>query len=84
MNFPLGELLTKTDLIMWDEIPRQHKYCFEAVSRSLNDIRGTGDDCLFGNIPVVLVGDFTQILPIVRRGNHAQTVAACIQQSFIW
>ena len=78
-NSPLGELLTKTDLIIWDEVLMQHKYCFEAVSRSLNNIRGTGDDSLFGNIPVVLGGDFAQILPVVRRGNRAQTVAACIQ-----
>ena len=40
-NSQLAELLTKTDLIIWDEVPMQHKYCFEAISRSLNDIRGT-------------------------------------------
>ena len=62
----------------------QHKYCFEAVSRSLNDLRGTSHDSLFGNIPILLGGDVAQILPVVCRGNRAQTVAACIQQSFIW
>ena len=80
----LGELLTKTDLIIWDEVPMQHKYCFEAVSRTLNDLCGTGPDSLFGNIPILLGSDFAQILPVVRRGNRSQTVAACIQKSFIW
>ena len=39
---------------------------------------------MFGNIPILLGRDFAQILPVVRRGNQAQTVAACIQQSYIW
>ena len=39
---------------------------------------------MFGNIPILLGGDFAQILPVVRRGNWTQTIAACIQQSYIW
>ena len=39
---------------------------------------------MYSNILVLLGGDFAQILPVVRRGNRAQTVAACLQQSYIW
>ncbi|KAH0614326.1 uncharacterized protein H6S33_006212 [Morchella sextelata] len=80
----LAGLIQKTALIIWDEVPMQNKYCFEAVSRTLNDICSVGDDCLFGNIPVVLGGDFAQILPVVQRGNRAQIVQACLQRSSLW
>ena len=69
---------------MWDEVPIQHKYCFEALNRRLNDICGTTDDCFFGNISIVLGGDFAQILPVVRRRNRGAIVGACLQRSFLW
>jgi hypothetical protein len=28
----VAELLRRTGLIIWDKVPMQHKYCFEAVS----------------------------------------------------
>jgi hypothetical protein len=33
-----AELMTKVSLIIWDEAPMAHRYCFEAVDRSLRDI----------------------------------------------
>lgn len=83
-NSPLGELLRITDLIIWDEVPMQHKYCFEAVNRTLNDICGFTDSEYFGQIPILLGGDFAQILPVIPKGNRTQTVEACIQKSHIW
>ena len=63
----------------------QHKYCFDAVNRTLNDICGIADSQgFFGNIPILLGGDFAQILPVVPRGNRAATVAASIQNSKLW
>lgn len=56
----------------------QHRYCFEVVNRTLNDILGVSDNCLFDNIPIVLGGDFGQILPVISRGNQDATVAACL------
>ena len=78
----LAALIERTDLIMWDEVPMQHRYCFEAVSRTLADIRGNG--LSFGGIPVILGGDFAQILPVIPRGNRARIVAANLQQSMLW
>ncbi|KAH0611538.1 uncharacterized protein H6S33_010803 [Morchella sextelata] len=83
-NTLLAGLLRRTALIIWDEVPMQHKYCFEAVSRTLNDINDANDGALFGNIPVVLGGDYVQILPVVRRGNRGPIVAACLQSSILW
>jgi len=42
-NTQLADLLGQTSLIIWDEVPMQHRYCFEAVSRTLNDICNTSD-----------------------------------------
>jgi hypothetical protein len=50
---------------------------------SLEDICSI-NDCLFGGIPAILGGDFAQILPVVRKGNQAAIVNACIQWSFLW
>ena len=78
----LAELLRKTDLIIWDEVPMQNKRCFEAVDRTLKDIRS--NNALFGGLPVLLGGDFAQIPPVVRHGNRSAIVEASIKQSYIW
>ena len=78
----LAGLIQKTALIIWDEVPIQHKHCFEAVDRTLQDIMGSSQ--LFGGIAVVLGGDFAQILPVVRRGKRPHIVGACLRQSYIW
>ena len=59
---PLAELIAKTKLIIWDEAPMIHKYCFEALDRTLRDIlRFTNPNSLeqpFGGKIIVLGGDF--------------------------
>ena len=35
----LAELLRETQLVFWDEAPMQHRYTFEAVNRTMKDIR---------------------------------------------
>jgi len=62
----------------------QHKACFEAVNRTLNDICGRKHDTIFGGIPIVLGDDFAQILPVVRGGSKNCTIQASIQHSSIW
>jgi hypothetical protein len=78
----LGRLLAKVDLIVWDEVPMQHRFAFEAVHRLLCDLRGNED--LFGGVPAILGGDFAQTLPIVAHGYRARTVAASLRRSFVW
>jgi len=83
-NSHLGQLIQKASLIIWDEVPMQHKACFEAVNRTLNDVCNSGEHQVFGGIPIVLGGDFAQILPVIRRGSRQATVLACIRHSSIW
>jgi hypothetical protein len=47
----------------------------------LRDIRDCEEP--FGGLPVILNGDFAQILPVIKRANRARTVAANLQQSFL-
>jgi hypothetical protein len=37
-NTHLSELIIQTSLIIWDEAPVNHSYCFEALDRTLRDI----------------------------------------------
>lgn len=60
----------------------QYKHCFIAVHRTLTDF--LDNENLFGGIPVVLRGDFAQILPVVCKGTRATIVQANIQYSFMW
>lgn len=83
-NSKLAALLRLVDLIIWDEVPMQHKYCFEVVHRLFVDLRSATADVLFGGVPVVLGGDFAQILPVVPGGSRGDIVTACLQRTFIW
>lgn len=58
-----ADLIHRAALIVWDEVPMQHKYCFEAVHRTLCDIRGD-HNYTFGALPAILGGDWAQILQI--------------------
>jgi hypothetical protein len=78
----LASLLRVAELIVWDEITQQHKHAFEAVDRTLRDIRDV--DRPFGGMTVVFGGDFQQTLPVVPRGRREDIVGATIQSSPLW
>ncbi|XP_040362560.1 uncharacterized protein LOC112168203 isoform X2 [Rosa chinensis] len=84
----LAELINKTELIIWDEAPMCNKYCFEALDKSLRDILSNPDDNVankpFGGKPILLGGDFRQILPVVTGGTKEQIVEASLNSSYIW
>lgn len=71
---PREYLVRAAKLIIWDEAPMMHRWCFEAADRSLRDIMSKNDPLNefrpFGGMTVVLGGDFRQILPVVRKGTR--------------
>jgi hypothetical protein len=81
----LAELLKVYVLIIWNEAPMTHRHCFEALDRTLWDIRSEEQPANaivpFGGKLVVLGGDFHQILPIVRKGSRCAVVNASITSS---
>jgi ATP-dependent DNA helicase PIF1 len=82
----LAHLLRAAKLIIWDEAPMAHKYCFETLDRTLQDLMsGTSKaDNIFGGKVVVFGGDFRQILPVIPRGTSSEIVNSSINASYIW
>jgi len=78
----LAQLLKLTKVIIWDEAPMAHKFCFEALDRTLRDI--LSNDQIFGGKVIVFGGDFRQILPLIPRGNRSDIFHASINSSYIW
>jgi hypothetical protein len=62
----LAELIQVATLIIWDEAPMTNRRCFEALDRTMRDILSkhipSNAVLPFGGKPVVLGGDFRQIL----------------------
>ncbi|XP_071728570.1 uncharacterized protein [Rutidosis leptorrhynchoides] len=81
----LADLIQQTRLIIWDEAPMTQKYAFEALDKTLWDILGAQDETnrtrLFGGMPILLGGDFRQILPVIPKGKRQEVVHACINRS---
>jgi len=59
---PRADLVRATKLIIWDEAQMMHRWCFEAVDRSMRDIMSKNDLLNefrpFGGRTIVLGGDF--------------------------
>jgi len=85
---PRAKLLRQASLIIWDEAPMMHKFCFEAFDRTMRDImRVVHEDNLkkpFGGKVVILGGDFRQILPVIRKANRRDIMKSSVNSSNIW
>lgn len=78
----LANTVKEVNLIIWDECSMQNRLAFEAVDRSLQDIRGNNE--LFGGVTAVLGGDFLQTLPIVPFPSKSDTLNAALFSSPLW
>ncbi|XP_031116687.1 uncharacterized protein LOC116020348 [Ipomoea triloba] len=84
----LAELISKANLIIWDEAPMMHKRCFEALDRTMRDLlrftNPASERYTFGGKTVVLGGDFRQILPVIPKGSRQDIVSSTINSSYLW
>ncbi|XP_074352578.1 uncharacterized protein LOC141691719 [Apium graveolens] len=84
----LAKPIQKTSLIIWDEAPMTHKYCFEALDKTLRDLMSIRYDNSrarpFGGLTVVCGGDFHQILPVIPQGERADIIDASLNSSYLW
>ncbi|XP_073827769.1 uncharacterized protein [Musca autumnalis] len=78
----MAQILKDCKLIVWDESTMSHKNAFEAVDRTLKDIRNSTE--YMGGITTLLAGDFRQTLPVIPRGTKADEISACIKASYLW
>ena len=77
-----AEFIRTCDLIIWDELPMTHKYCVEALNKSLQDL--LNNNTLFGGKTFLFSGDWRQIGPVVKYGSASDTVEAAVIASFPW
>ncbi|XP_013614814.1 PREDICTED: uncharacterized protein LOC106321037 [Brassica oleracea var. oleracea] len=84
----LAALISKADLIIWDEAPMAHRHAFETLDRSFRDLLShespEASTQPFGGKTVLLGGDFRQILPVIPHGKRPDTVLASISKSYLW
>jgi len=78
----LHDVLKQTGIIIWDEVPMQHKHAVEALDQTLQDLLKVKKP--FGGITVVFGGDFRQTLPVVPRGSRHQVLEASLRNSKLW
>ncbi|XP_019167885.1 PREDICTED: uncharacterized protein LOC109163589 [Ipomoea nil] len=85
---PLAELIVQSKLIIWDEAPMMHKFCFEALDRTMRDLlrykNPSSYEMTFGGKTVVFSGNFRQILPVIPNGTRQDIVRASINSSYLW
>ena len=77
-----AEVLKSAKLIVWDECSMSHKKAFEALDRTLKDLKE--NNLLFGGVTVLICGDFRQTLPVVPKGTTADEYNACLKKSVLW
>ncbi|XP_071704021.1 uncharacterized protein [Rutidosis leptorrhynchoides] len=84
----LADLMQQARLIIWDEAPMTQRFAFEALDKTLRDILAAKDEAnrgrLFGGMPILLGGDFRQILPVIPKGKRQEVIQACINRSDLW
>ena len=76
---PRGELLKEAALIIWDEAPMANRAVLACVEETCR--RVMGNELPFGGKVIILLGDFRQTCPVVRRGSRAEVVDASIKSS---
>lgn len=77
-----ADLLRIAQAVVYDECLMTHKHCFEALDRTLQDLRNCSKP--FGGITMIFGGDFQQILPVVSKGSRADIVNASLLKSYLW
>ena len=78
----IATTLRETNLLIWDKCSMQNRLAFEAVDRSLRDIRE--NNALFGGVTAVLGRDFLQTLPVVPFSSPSDTLNAALLSSSLW
>nr|XP_047124138.1 uncharacterized protein LOC124806895 [Hydra vulgaris] len=72
-----GHFLSQVSLFLLDETSMIPKHALNAIDRLLKDV--CNNNFPFGGKVILFGGDFRQILPVVKRGQPAEIVEACIK-----
>nr|XP_008380335.2 uncharacterized protein LOC103443294 [Malus domestica] len=78
----LAKLIQKAKAIIWDEATMTHRHAFEALDRTFRDL--TDIDLPFGQKIMIFVGDFRQVLPVIRKGTKSELIQASVVKASFW
>ena len=78
----MARIINQCVLIVVDEAPMAHRANYEALDRTLRDIRH--NEKPMGGVVVLLCGDFRQLLPVVKGGTRSNIVNTCLKASHLW
>ncbi|XP_014781920.1 ATP-dependent DNA helicase PIF7 [Octopus bimaculoides] len=81
-NSDQDQVLKRCQLIVWDECIMTHKGAFDALYKTLQDIKGC--EAPMGGITLLFSGDFRQTLPVISKGTRADEVQVCLKSSPLW
>ena len=79
MKTPYKNAVNNTDILIIDEISMLHDYQLSAVDKIIRTVRN--DDIPFGDVQVILCGDFFQLPPISKNNEQAKFITQ--SQSYI-
>src|SRR6266568_4302329 len=78
----MHQVLQQTKVIIWDEVPMQHKHAIDTVDHALRDL--LHKDAPFGGITVLFGGDFRQTLPVVANALRQEIIASSFCRGRLW
>lgn len=81
-NDSRAALIRQSSLIIWDEAPMANRAVLACVDETCRRVMQS--PLPFGGKVVVLLGDFRQTCPVIRKGTRAEVVNASISHSAIW
>ncbi|OBZ77961.1 ATP-dependent DNA helicase pif1 [Grifola frondosa] len=79
---PRAELLRRASVIISDEAPMANRAVLACVEETCR--RVMANSAPFGGKTIVLLGDFRQTCPVIRRGTRAQVIDVSIKSSPLW
>ena len=70
--------MQQVQLLVLDEVTMEHRYLYECLDHSLQDVRSNNKP--FGGLTILFSGDWKQTLPVVKRGSQAQVMCATLKK----
>ena len=68
-------LLREARVIIWDEMVSNHRALYEAAYNALEGFKGK---------ILICMGDFRQIMPVIKQAERQEVYASCISSSHLW
>jgi hypothetical protein len=78
-----ADLIRHATAIIWDELPMANRAAWECVDNICRQIMNVWDKP-FGGIPLIGLGDFRQVAPVVSGAGEFASLAASVKSSRLW